>query len=141
MVVRGRLSGRQVAWEELDEPSSHDEIDGGDASPPKVNSNLSSLMRFSEKRRETRQADFASIARARATRRSIKPGRPSVLRRGVQQGRLAVANAPVARTGAQVAPRARRESAVIRAGRLADEALGRGPALEEIGEGSESGED
>ena len=81
------------------------------------------------------------VARARATRRSIKPGRPSVLRRGVQQGRLAVANAPVARTGAQVAPRARRESAVIRAGRLADEALGRGPALEEIGEGSESEED
>jgi hypothetical protein len=30
---------------------------------------------------------------------------------------------------------------VIRAGRLADEALGRGPALEEIGEGSESEED
>jgi len=141
MMVRGRLSGRQVAWEELEEPSSHDDANEGDASPPKVNSNLSSLMRFSEKRRETRQADFASIARARATRRSIKPGRPSVLRRGVQQGRLAVANAPVARTGAQVAPRARRESAVIRAGRLADEALGRGPALEEIGEGSESEED
>ena len=97
MMVRGRLSGRQVAWEELEEPSSHDDVNEGDASPPKVNSNLSSLMRFSEKRRETRQADFASIARARATRRSIKPGRPSVLRRGVQQGRLAVANAPVAR--------------------------------------------
>ena len=66
MMVRGRLSGRQVAWEELEEPSSHDDVNEGDASPPKVNSNLSSLMRFSEKRRETRQADFASIARARA---------------------------------------------------------------------------
>lgn len=131
-VIRGRLS-TLIAWEEPE--SSADEEP--EASPAKVNSNLSSLMKFSERRRETRQADFASIARARATRRSIKPGRPSMLRRGVQQGRLAGANAPVARAGAQAAPRARRESAVIRAGRLADEALA--PALEEIGEGD--GED
>ena len=117
--IRGRIVGaRRNSSKVMELPSMS-------PSPTrKVNHNLSQLLKFGQKRRESQTSDWQSIAKARQSRKSMKPGRPgymngvrrpTVMRAGAAAGHSGGPGAAAAAAGQSGGPGERRATSQGRA--------------------------